>query len=105
MQARAHTLTPVHPAVRGCVRIGACACARAGLPHAALIDALNTFLKPMVVAEGDIVQRPLPLRDSLTTDPHARLRACVFVCVCLCARLRVCVCINACAKQWLCLSV
>jgi hypothetical protein len=62
---------PSNPAVRGCVRKGACACARAGLPHAALIDALNTFLKPMVVAEGDIVQRPLPFRDSLTTDPPA----------------------------------
>ncbi len=70
--------------------MGVCAWAlvrvRAGLPHAALIDALNTFLKPMVVAEGDIVQRPLPRRDSLTTDPHARLRVRVRV------RVRTCAC-------------
>jgi hypothetical protein len=26
-----------------------------GLPHAALVEALNTFLKPMVVAESEIV--------------------------------------------------
>ncbi len=68
------------PSIRPCV--GVCAwvlvCARTGLPHAALIDALNTFLKPMVVAEGDIVQRPLPAALPRLADYlSARVRVCV----------------------------
>ncbi len=102
-----HVCIHRHPSIEPCVGVCAWAlvCARAGLPHAALIDALNTFLKPMVVAEGDIVQHlpaaPPRLADyrSACESACVRVRVRVHVCVCVFKSVCVCVCVHECVCE------